>query len=281
VRQMRGTVSVRSRLGAGSCFAVELPLPEAEPVAEAVAPPETAALGAALVVEDNAFNRRLLGDILTDLGGRVTLAANGSEALECLERQPYDVILLDIRMPGMDGMELARRVRKLEAEGSRPRVPILAITADADAATRKSCLAAGVNAVLAKPVSPEALVRELAIHCPAAAATELLDRHTLDDLAGDPVRTQQYRELLLQDIGEELGKLQAALEADSRLDLGRTAHTLKGLCGHLASRTPGELALWLQQNAASAPPERMRPVVDQLRLLALPTTAPTTMESKP
>ena len=77
----------------------------------------------------------------------------------------FDLVLLDIRMPDIDGIEVARRVRLRELERSETAVPIIAITADADAATREACLAAGINAVLAKPVIPEQLARAMAAHC--------------------------------------------------------------------------------------------------------------------
>jgi len=93
----------------------------------------------------------------------------------------------------------------------------------------------------------------------------LLDRETCSDLNNNPERARQYREMLLADIDDELQSLQTALESDDRNGLGRAAHTLKGLYGHLADRKPAELAAWLQHNAPSARLEQLRPVVEQLR----------------
>ncbi len=271
VTLMRGTITVDSREGEGSCFVVELPLVAATEQLPAAfsAPLAIQTQGLVLVVEDNEFNRRLLKDTLTSWGQEVLLAEDGWQALQLLEQQHFDLILLDIRMPGIDGIEVATRIRQQERERAEKPVPIIAITADADAATREDCLNAGINAVMAKPVLPEQLARAIAAHCAGDMATsvkhELLNPQASSDLGGDSERARQYRKLLLQDIEEELESLQTALAVDDRNRLRRAAHSLKGLCGHLASPEPAELAAWLQQHALSAGTGQLRLVADQLR----------------
>jgi CheY-like chemotaxis protein len=268
---MQGGITVDSREGAGSRFVVELPLRATEPAPDVPAAPVALAPRAVLVVEDNGFNRRLTGEILASWGQRATLAEDGRQALDLLERQRFDLVLLDIRMPGMDGIEVTRRIRRLERERSETPVPIIAITADADEATRDACLAAGIDAVLAKPVVPEQLARAIAAHGGDAAvlpaAEPQLNGRTRSDLGDDPERARQYRAMLLQDIDDELRSLQAALDRNDGDAAGRAAHTLKGLCGHLENREPAELAAWLQHNAASADPERLRRAMEQLTTL--------------
>jgi signal transduction histidine kinase/CheY-like chemotaxis protein len=270
VGMMKGSMTVESKEGTGSCFVVELPLQTAEQVKEVLLTKAKAmAPGIILVVEDNEFNRRLLKETLTSWGHQVLLAENGWQALQLLEQQRFDLVLLDIRMPDIDGIEVARRVRQRELERSGKAVPIIAITADADAATRGTCLAAGINAVLAKPVIPKQIARAMAAHCEnLVAATHtsemLLNAQTCSDLGTNPERARQYREILRQDIGDELRCLLTALEHDDRNKLGRAAHTLKGLYGHLANREPAELASWLQQNAPSASSEQLQQVIEQL-----------------
>lgn len=267
---MKGSLTVDSRVGEGSRFVVEVPLRETEPVPDGLRA-STVALTphAILVVEDNGFNRRLLGEILSAWGQQVTLAEDGLQALRFMEQRRFDLVVLDIRMPDIDGIEVARRIRRREHERSETSVPIIAITADADAATRDACLDVGIDAVLTKPVVPEQLALAIAAHSGGAVATPpgeepQLDVQTRTDLGDDPERARHYRELLLQDIDGELQSLQAALERDDRNDLGRAAHTLKGLCGHLACREPAELAAWLQRHAPSSRPEQLQPVVEQL-----------------
>jgi signal transduction histidine kinase/CheY-like chemotaxis protein len=270
VTMMRGTISVDSREGDGSCFVVELPLLATEQLpAELSAPPVILAQGLVLVVEDNEFNRRLLKDHLTSWGQEVLLAEDGWQALQLLEQQRFDLILLDIRMPGIDGFEVATLIRQQELERSEKPVPIIAITADAGTTTREACLNAGINAILAKPVLPEQLARAIAAHCGGAMVSplgsELLNPQARNDLGSDPERARQYWELLLQDIEEELQSLQTALAEDDRNRLGRAAHSLKGLCGNLANSEPAELAAWLQQHASAIGTEQLRLVAEQLR----------------
>lgn len=271
VTMMQGTIAVDSHEGEGSAFVVELPLLATEQLpAELSTPPLILAQGLVLVVEDNEFNRRLLKDTLTSWGQEVLLAEDGWQALELLEQQRFDLILLDIRMPGIDGIEVATRIRQQELERSEKPVPIIAITADADTATREACLNVGINAVLSKPVLPEQLATAIAAHCAgtmvASVESEpLLNQQASNDLDSNPERARQYRELLLQDIDEELQSLQTALADDDCNRLGRAAHSLKGLCGHLANPEPAELAAWLQQHAQSAGAEQLRLVADQLR----------------
>lgn len=271
VRVMKGSISVDSSEGEGSCFVVELPLLETEPEQQTFPePPMSLAPHAVLVVEDNAYNRRLLEDILTSWGQRVTLAEEGLQALQLMEQHRFDLVLLDIRMPGIDGIEVARRARHREREGAKKPVPIIAITADVETTTREACLNAGINAVLAKPVIPEQLVRAIAALCGEAVAAPspdklLLNMQTSSDLGNDPERARQYREMLRRDVSDELHRLHMALELDDRLELEEAAHTLKGLCGHLADPQPAELAAWLQLNALSARTAHLRPVMEQLR----------------
>jgi signal transduction histidine kinase/CheY-like chemotaxis protein len=277
---MRGNITFDSREGVGSCFAIELPLQETGAATDDPAPARlmAPAAGSILVVEDNAFNRRLLEESLTARGHRVTLAEDGRQALQMAQEQRFAMIMLDIRMPGIDGSEVARQIRRRERKLSEAPVPIIAITADADAATRESCLNAGINAVLTKPVIPEQLARAIATHGgPALTASlgeePLLNGQTCSDLGDNPERARQYRALLLRDIDEELLCLQTALKCDNRRELVRAAHTLKGLCGHLANREPADLAAWLQLNGHAAPPEELRFVLEQLRTLMNPSAS--------
>ena len=271
VGMMTGSITVDSRVGEGSRFIVELPLQETDALPDdPSATPSTPVPGKILVVEDNEFNRRLLGDILSAWGQQVVLAENGWQALQFIEQQHFDLVLLDIRMPGIDGIEVTRRVRQREQERSVKSVPIIAITADSDADTRDKCLNAGINAVLAKPVIPEQLAGVIAEQCGenmAESPTEklLLNLQTSRDLGNNPERASQYREMLQADIDDEIRVLLTAFECGDRNGLGRAAHTLKGLCGHLANSESAELAAWLLTNAPSASNDRLRPVIDQLK----------------
>jgi signal transduction histidine kinase/CheY-like chemotaxis protein len=273
VVMMKGSVTVESKEDRGSCFVVELPLPETEPLPDdLLAPSVGLPSGTVLVVEDNRFNRQLLEDILAAWRLQVIQAEDGWHALQLTEQRRFDLILLDIRMPDIDGIEVARRIRNREQERSEAPVPIIAITADADTATRKACLGAGIDAVLAKPVDPEQLTRAIATHLGGAVAgpfgKELqLLAQTCSDLGDNGERIRQYREMLLHDIDEELRSLLPSLDRGDRKELGRAAHSLTGLCGHLSSPEASELAARLQRSASSACPEEMKRVIEQMQTL--------------
>ena len=265
-----GQLAVESREGAGSRFAVDLPLPATEPVIAAADPAVATRSRAVLVVEDNAYNRHLLGDLLTSQGHRVTLAENGGKAFESLARQPFDLILLDVRMPDIDGIEVARRIRHTEREVCATPVPIIAVTADADAATREACLAVGMDDVLAKPIIPERLTRAITALYPNAPSSPQaealrLNAQTCRDMGDHPERARQFRVMLREDIAAELRSLQEAFARNDRTALGRAAHTLKGLCGHLENREPAEQAAWLQHHAASAGLDGLQHAIEMLR----------------
>jgi CheY-like chemotaxis protein len=112
-----------------------------------------------LLAEDNAVNQKLALRLLERLGYRADIAANGVEAIRAVERQPYDVVFMDVQMPEMDGLEATRQICGRWAAGERPR--IVAMTANAMREDREACLAAGMDDYLAKPIRVDELVAAL------------------------------------------------------------------------------------------------------------------------
>jgi signal transduction histidine kinase/CheY-like chemotaxis protein len=150
-----------------------------EPAAiEATEPSSEAPTGGGLsilVAEDNQINALLARALLTKLGHRPTITANGAAAVESFlaaraAGTPYDRVLMDQHMPGIDGIEATRRMRAIEAEDDLPRTPILALTANASAEDRDACLAAGMDGFLVKPLDRERLTAALAAGTGAALA---------------------------------------------------------------------------------------------------------------
>ena len=113
-----------------------------------------------LLAEDNVVNQKLALRLLHQMGYRADLASNGVEAIECVERQPYDVVLMDVQMPEMDGLEASRRITAKWQAHERPR--IVAMTANAMQGDREECLAAGMDDYVTKPIRVDALVEALA-----------------------------------------------------------------------------------------------------------------------
>jgi len=127
-----------------------------------------------LVGEDNEINALLARSLLLKLGHRPTIAASGAAAIESwlaarAAGTPYDLVLMDVNMPGLDGHEATRRIRAIEAEGGAPRTPIIALTANAFDEDRDACIAAGMDGFLAKPLDRERLEALLATVRPAAS----------------------------------------------------------------------------------------------------------------
>ena len=167
---MDGSIGCDSTPGKGSRFWFELELAageHAETDAASLPPPtsaDTAATAAghptprrALVAEDSAANRRVLQTFLSAGGFEVDTVTDGHEVLDAVAASDYDIILMDVSMPGMDGIEATRRLRSLPGKGRT--VPIVALTAHALEDVRAQCLSAGMDAFLTKPVSKSALLR--------------------------------------------------------------------------------------------------------------------------
>ncbi len=111
-----------------------------------------------LLAEDEPLNREVTGELLESLGMLIEMAEDGLQAVEMAARNPYDLILMDMQMPGLDGVEATRRIRQFT---NRSNVPILALTANAFAEDKTRCFEAGMNAFITKPVEPEALFTSL------------------------------------------------------------------------------------------------------------------------
>ena len=169
---MGGTMGVSSEgAGQGSTFGFQIVAPAvatmaaamaaAAPKARAVLDPQMAARHPLriLLAEDNVVNQKLALRLLQQMGYRADLASNGIEAIECVARQPYDVVLMDVQMPEMDGLEASRRITSKWEANERPR--IIAMTANAMQGDREECLAAGMDDYVTKPIRVDALVAAL------------------------------------------------------------------------------------------------------------------------
>jgi signal transduction histidine kinase/AmiR/NasT family two-component response regulator len=153
---MGGRVGLDSRPGVGSTFWLDVSLPHAPvlpsesiPVVGAFAPGLS---GRVLVAEDNVINQKLIEKALARMGLQVDVASDGEAAVSRFAEHTYAAVLLDCQMPVVDGYQAAQRIRKLEAAESRPRVPILAITANAFPEDEARCRAAGMDEYLSKPI---------------------------------------------------------------------------------------------------------------------------------
>jgi CheY-like chemotaxis protein/HPt (histidine-containing phosphotransfer) domain-containing protein len=199
-----------------------------------------------LLAEDNVVNQKLAVRLLEKMGYRADVVGNGLETLAALERQRYDLLLSDVQMPEMDGLEATREIIRRWPQGERPW--IVAMTAEAMSGDRERCLEAGMNDYVTKPIRPDELVAAIR-RTPAAAATAsaprgpqpatpdgqaggAIDEGTLRSFAqamgeDDPGFVQEMIDQFLSDAPGLVSAMRAGLDAGDAEAVRRAAHTLK------------------------------------------------------
>ncbi|MEK6373525.1 MAG: ATP-binding protein [Acidobacteriota bacterium] len=173
-----------------------------------------------LVVDDHPVNLEFAMEALRRLGHRVTPAGSGEEALRILGRQKFDLVLLDVQMPGIDGLEVARRFRSAEQP---PRTPIVALTAHTTPQMRERCLAAGFDSVLAKPVSQPALAAIL-----RGAEPPPLEDDFVAAVGGNMKLLARVRDAFVEQTPRLLQGIRDAIGIRDAKSIYEKAHTLKG-----------------------------------------------------
>ncbi len=201
-----------------------------------------------LLVEDNPINQELAQRLLQRAGHKVTVASNGEEAVSCFENEHFDVALMDMQMPVMDGIEATQAIRARELRRSWVasaidfhQLPIIAMTANAMEGDRERCLQAGMNDYIAKPIRQDDLFAALARatgreHAPAFAREPVarsgngaIDAEAAVRDLGDVDLVREMARMLLAQWDSHLGAIVAALSAQDGATLRRAAHTFKGL----------------------------------------------------
>ena len=242
-----------------------------------------------LLAEDNPVNQTLAIKLLEKLGHQVQVANNGAEALDAVHRGSFDVVLMDIQMPVMGGLEATRAIRQLEA-GLDRRTPIVAMTAHALTGDRETCLAAGMDDYVPKPINLQILAAALEAvtgvsqetpQDTAGAAAEdrkpsvsLYDRRVMMDNIGDDEELfLQLGRVFLDSYGERLEELRHALQQRDADKVYRAAHAIKGSVGVFAAETALHAALHLEQHAKAGELEGLaaagRDLIAQVEALAV------------
>ena len=162
VEAMKGSISVQSHIGAGSSFIVSVPLRTREPGYSAVHEMRKSLPSLSiLMAEDNAINALVQKTVLEQEGHSVVTVGNGHEAIETLSRSPFDLVLMDLEMPVLDGFQATKSIRDGQAGPDRSCIPIVAITAHVLAEVEEHCREAGMNGFITKPIDVKALGENL------------------------------------------------------------------------------------------------------------------------
>jgi CheY-like chemotaxis protein len=243
--------------------------PEDSPARTAVRAPDAAGHRPMriLVAEDNPVNQKLITKLLEDRGHTITSVQDGTEVLGALRDGAFDLVLMDVRMPKMNGLEATRRIRQSERQDGRgAHMPIVALTAHAMVEDHRRCLAAGMDGYLSKPVRIDELDAALrrvadgravmgtragsAGPAVAAAADCPLDaRAALEVTQGNVQLLQELVGIFLEDLPAQRAALEAAVRAGEAEPLGEHAHALKGAAGSVGATRTRQLAARLEQLA--------------------------------
>jgi PAS domain S-box-containing protein len=196
-----------------------------------------------LLAEDNEINQIMVINLLENWGHTVVVAHNGREALAALDSQPFDVVLMDVQMPEIDGFQTTEAIRARETATGR-RLPIIATTAHAIKGDRDRCLAAGMDAYVSKPIDPAALadaLEQVVPHCEVVPAP--FDEAALwAYVDGDAALWRKIVRRFLDKVPELLANVQTALDQRQGGAVQFHAHTLKGAVGHFFAGPAWEAA---------------------------------------
>ena len=281
---MGGTLDVESRPGLGSRFWIELPLEAAEKEAQEPTvllpePDRAGEGGKVLLVEDNLVNQQVAVAMLERQGCTVQVAETGQKALAITARERFDIIFMDVQLPGMDGLETTDQLR--QREGWSSTVPIVAMTAGGPGAERERCLVAGMDGYLAKPLKRAELVGILrkCLGSPGALAsnqhadvvlyepdTELLDERVLEALQEslDSSALDALVQLHAEQLHTYVEALEGALGQGDLMQIALVAHRIKGESGSLGGVKLAAIARQLEMRARDGDGDAAREQVERL-----------------
>ena len=272
VALMGGTIALRSTPGEGSEFDVWLPFAATDVVTDEQYEPEST-IGAGpeaapasvriLAADDQAANRELIRMQVQELGYHVDMAESGGDALRRFNEQPYDLVLTDLNMPGMDGYALARCLR---AQGAK--VPIIALTAHAEVEEHRRCLQEGIDAVLVKPVLLKTLDATLRRMLRAKAAAPQAHKAASHTGIGEGRLPDAILAALTRSTQEQLAALRAAFATDDRQAVLRELHAMKGAFAMIYEQAVSDACAAMEQQAKRGDDlATLQPALDQLATL--------------
>ncbi|MBF0553977.1 MAG: PAS domain S-box protein [Nitrospirae bacterium] len=205
-----------------------------------------------LLAEDNIVNQELAIGLIEKNGHSVSVACTGTEAIAALAKNRFDVVLMDVEMPQMNGLEATRYIRNSKSGDFNPNIPIIAMTANAFQDDKERCLNAGMNDYISKPISVVQLLEVIERtmdgvsvqgEAPPAAISknDIFDKDGLFDRLDDEVFIRKICAIFRDDAAVQMDKLKNALAADNAAEVELVAHTIKGMAANLSGiRTKNE-----------------------------------------
>jgi CheY-like chemotaxis protein/HPt (histidine-containing phosphotransfer) domain-containing protein len=231
-----------------------------------------------LVAEDNAVNQKVAIRILEKLGYRADAVADGEEAVQALKAIPYDLVLMDVQMPRMNGLVTTRIIRDPESSVRRHDIPIVAMTAHALKGDREQCLEAGMDEYVSKPVTAEALKEVLEKYLPTheallagvsrqfQAPSGPVDMQRIEELTdGDPEFELDLIQSFLADIRHRLTELESALRDRNAEEVKRQTHTIKGSSANAGAQGLQEIARRMELIDAEEVPGMASELLEDLK----------------
>jgi CheY-like chemotaxis protein len=256
VDAMGGRILLDSRPGHGAQFAVELPMQPDDATADTwhgVLDPPAAASPAApagprvLLAEDHPINQKVACEILRRQGCRIEVAEDGAEAVRLWMHGDFDLVLMDMHMPLMSGLDAAREIRRLEGGGHR--TPIVALTASALPSDRERCREAGMDDFVAKPIRAAELLDVVARRTGAAPPFD----YAAALRGADAEVTHIVADAFLDQAPHDLARMRESIESGDAEALRRLAHSMKALLGGLRAEPAQQAAERLERAAAALP----------------------------
>ena len=231
-----------------------------------------------LLAEDNEINQKLAVSMLKKIGYRVDVAANGKEAIEALEKSSYDAVLMDIRMPEMDGLEATRIIRDPQSKVRNHNIPIIAVTASALTGDRELFLKAGMNDYISKPIDSQNFLATIAKHTTDSDAPENetadsieqdeADIFNQDELlnrtGGDEELLEELLNLFLKNFPDQLQALKQALQHNDIEQVAHQAHTIKGSSANMGAYALKNAALSMETAGKDNDPVLAQAALKQL-----------------
>jgi PAS domain S-box-containing protein len=245
-----------------------------------------------LLAEDNITNQQVAVGILKKLGLRVDVVENGVEAINALTNFSYDLVLMDVQMPEMDGLEATREIRNICSSVLNHKIPIIAMTAHALQGDREMCMNAGMDDYISKPVTPKTLVKviekwimreenkshnkldrkDIPVESPIVPTDEcktigvpIFDKESFTErMMNDDEMVREIVEIFLDDIPRQIEKLKVSLETGDAVTSERLAHSIKGAAANVSAELLREVAFHIEKAGKEGDLDTMSQSVHEL-----------------